>query len=85
MKSAGVQPFHWACMMGQYAFVSLPGLSTTIIPATQRPRKTSRHINRGADLVLFSIPAVELSDSIEAVGMTRQIYSQAARMEVMRQ
>jgi len=45
MKSAGVHPFHSACLMVQYAFSSLPGLSTTIIAATIKPRYTSRHIS----------------------------------------
>src|SRR5579862_4544477 len=47
MKSVGVHPSHSACVMGQLALASLPGLSTTIMPTTQRPRKISRHIKRG--------------------------------------
>jgi hypothetical protein len=61
MKSAGVHPVHFACMIGQYACSSLAGLSTTIIPATISPRYTSKHIslddNFFGSSTRFPIPA----------------------------
>src|SRR5215469_14922040 len=81
MKSASVHPFHSACMMGEYALASLPGLSTTIMAATKRPRKMSRHIKRGDAGWLIMLLGLDEDSPRDAVAMPDTIL---ARVKIER-
>src|SRR4051794_37926996 len=46
IRSVGVHPFHSACSSGGKIALHVPGLLTSSMPATVRPRKTSSESRR---------------------------------------